>query len=90
MARQTTSFASRRLRAVRELVDELRREAETREEGMKWVENGQWNDRLAGRECARICRDVVGGFEEVCNGWRETLVAGAMGNNGVGVEVVAA
>ena len=87
MTRQTTSFASRRLRAARELVDELRREVDTREEGMRWVEKGRWNDRLAGRECARICRDVVGGFEEVCNGWRERMVAGAMVNNGVGVEV---
>lgn len=63
---------------------------DAREEGMRWVKKGRWNDRLAGRECARICGDMVGGFEEVCNGWRERLVAGAMGNNGVGVEVFAA
>lgn len=90
MARQTTSLASRRLRAAKELVDELRREADAREEGVRWVEEGRWNDRLAGRECARICGDVVGGFEEVCNGWRKRLAAGAIGNNGLEVEVGAA
>lgn len=90
MTRQTTSLASRRLRAAKELVYELRREADTREEGVKWVEEGQWNDRLAGRECARMCGDVVGGFEEVCNGWRERLAKGTIGNKGVGVEVGAA
>lgn len=88
--RQTNSLASRRLKAAKELVDELRREADTREEGVRWVEKGRWNDRLAGRECARICGDVVRGFEEVCNGWREILATGAKGNNMVGAEVGAA
>lgn len=90
MMRQTTSLAHRRLRAAKELVDELQREADMREEGVRWVEEGRWDDRLAGRECARICGDMVGGFEELCNGWRERLAAGAIGNNGVGVEVGAA
>ena len=85
--RQTTSLASRRLRAAKELVDELRREADAREEGVRWVEKGRWNDRLAGRECERICEDVVGGFEEVCNEWRERMASGAIGNSRVGVKV---
>ena len=76
MTRQTTSLASRRLRATREMVGEMRKEAEMREEGEMWVERGGWNERLKGRECARICGDVVGGFEELCQGWRARLVGG--------------
>jgi hypothetical protein len=84
MTRQTTSLASRRLRASREMVEELRREESLKEEGVRWVERGSWEERLRGRECARMCGEVVGGFEEVCRGWRERLV----GEGGMtGVEV---
>lgn len=66
------------------MVVEMKAEAEAREDGVRWVEKGGWEKRLAGRECARVCGDVVGGFEEVCNGWRERLVGG------MGLEVGAA
>ena len=85
MMRQTTSLASRRLRATQELVIEMRREAEAREMGIRWVKDGNWEGRLAGRECARLCGEVVGGFEEVCASWRERLAGGM-----AGVEVGAA
>ena len=83
--RQTTALASRRLRAARELVMEMRRDAEARDEGVHWVEKGNWECRLAGRECAGVCGEVVGGFEEVCASWRERLASGM-----AGVEVGAA
>lgn len=83
--RQTTTLASRRLRAARDLVVEMRRDAEARAEGVHWVEKGNWECRLAGRECAGVCGEVVDGFEEVCASWRERLASG-MG----GVEVGAA
>ena len=73
MTRQTASLASRRLKTARDTVEEMKRDAHTTDEGVQWVEKGRWNDRLAGRECARVCQDVVGGFEEVCRGWREKL-----------------
>ena len=76
MMRQTTSLASRKLRAARELVLEVQRETEARETGILWVEKGNWEGRLAGRECARVCGEVVGGFEEVCASWRRRLIAG--------------
>ena len=76
MMRQTTSLASRKLRAARELVVEVQRETEARETGILWVEKGNWEGRLAGRECARVCGEVVGGFEEVCASWRRRLIAG--------------
>ena len=76
MTRQTASLASRRLRSTIETVAEMRKEAETREEAVRWLENGRWGRRLAERECARVCGDVIRGFEEACNTWRERLLGG--------------
>lgn len=77
MSRQTTTTATRRLKSARELVAEMRKEEEAREEGEIWLKRGNWSERLGARECAGVCGDVVGGFEEVCNGWRARLVAQA-------------
>lgn len=77
MSRQTTTTATRRLKSARELVMEMRKEEEAREEGERWLTRGNWSERLSRRECAGVCKDVVGGFEEVCNGWRARLVAQA-------------
>ncbi len=77
MSRQTTTTATRRLRSARELVAEMRKEEEEREGGERWLKRHNWGERLGNRECAGVCGDVVGGFEEVCNGWRARLVAQA-------------
>ncbi|PQE15999.1 WD domain-containing protein [Rutstroemia sp. NJR-2017a WRK4] len=77
MSRQTTITANRKLKSAKELVAEMRREEELREEGERWVEEGGWEERLRGRESAKVCRGVVGGFEEVCEGWRRRLVESA-------------
>ncbi|KAI1126799.1 hypothetical protein F5Y10DRAFT_205113 [Nemania abortiva] len=77
MSRQTTTTATRRLRTAKEMVSEMRREQELKEEGERWLARGNWGERLQKRECAGVCRDVVGGFEEVCNGWRARLLAQA-------------
>ncbi|CAI7678300.1 hypothetical protein N7533_002203 [Penicillium manginii] len=82
-SRQLTATASRRLRSARELVAELRREEESREEGSRWIEVGEWDRRLRDREASQECRDVVSGFEAVCGEWREKLF-------GAGAEVAAA
>ena len=66
------------------MVVELRREMEAKEEAVRWVEKGGWESRLAGRECARVCGEVVDGFEDVCDGWRERL-GGGVGGVKVGV-----
>ncbi|TGO59041.1 hypothetical protein BOTNAR_0170g00180 [Botryotinia narcissicola] len=79
MSRQTTVQASRKLKSAKELVGEMRREEELREEGEKWVEQGDWERRLGERECAGVCRGVVGGFEQVCEDWRRRLVESAGG-----------
>jgi hypothetical protein len=77
MSRQTTTTATRRLRSATELVKEMRKEEEEREEGVRWLKRHNWGERLGNRECAGVCGDVVGGFEEVCEGWRARLVAQA-------------
>ncbi|KAI1822838.1 hypothetical protein F4861DRAFT_359546 [Xylaria intraflava] len=77
MSRQTTTTATRRLRTAKEMVSEMRREEELKEEGERWLTRGNWGERLQKRECAGVCRDVVGGFEEVCNIWRARLLAQA-------------
>ncbi|KAB8074658.1 hypothetical protein BDV29DRAFT_118943 [Aspergillus leporis] len=76
-SRQLTATASRRLRSARELVAELRREEEGREEGTRWIEKGDWDRRLRDREAGRECGDVVSGFEAVCGEWRERLFGAA-------------
>ncbi len=58
---------------------EMRKETEARERAIQWVELGNWEGRLAGRECARVCGEVVGGFEEVCASWRKRLASGMAG-----------
>ncbi len=75
MSRQTTITATRRLRSARELVAEMRRDDELRDEAERWLTRGNWGERLRKRECAAVCGEVVGGFEEVCNGWRARLLA---------------
>ncbi|KAI1853594.1 hypothetical protein JX265_004074 [Neoarthrinium moseri] len=77
MSRQTTTTAARRLKSAKEMVAEMKREEELKEEGERWLNRGNWGERLQNRECAGVCRDVVGGFEEVCNGWRARLLAQA-------------
>jgi hypothetical protein len=77
MSRQTTTTATRRLKSAKELVAEMRKDEELKEEGERWLKRGNWGERLKQRECASVCGDVVGGFEEVCEGWRKRLVAQA-------------
>lgn len=78
--------AGRRLKGVKELVAEIRSEEELREEGVRWIESGDWERRLNSREGAKICGEVVSGFERVCEKWRERLVGGmsAGGEGGAG------
>ena len=73
MSRQITTAAMRRLKTAKELVAEMRRDEQLSEDGKEWLERGNWSERLEKRECASVCGDVVGGFEEVCNGWRARL-----------------
>jgi hypothetical protein len=76
MNRETTTVAARRLKAVKDVLAEWKREDLEKEKGVRWIERGDWDHRLRERQCAKECREVVEGFEKVCGGWRERLVAG--------------
>ncbi|KAJ2966934.1 hypothetical protein NUW58_g10551 [Xylaria curta] len=52
MSRQTTTTATRRLRTAKEMVSEMRREEELKEEGERWLARGNWGERLQNRECS--------------------------------------
>ncbi|KAK5162641.1 hypothetical protein LTR04_003181 [Oleoguttula sp. CCFEE 6159] len=83
LTRQSSNAAARHLRGTRDVLAQLRREHEARDAGVRWIEAGDWARRLAARECASECGQVVAGFESVCEGWRERLAA-----QGGGVEAV--
>ena len=75
MSRQTTTLAARRLKVAKELVEDLRKEEEAREEGHRHLLKGGWDDKLHNREASAECRDVLDGFEKFCDEWRGKLVA---------------
>lgn len=74
MCRQTTTIVARRLKSAKDIVEELKRDNDLREAGELWLSKGNWSERLEKRECASVCVEVVGGFEELCNSWRTRLL----------------
>lgn len=85
MLRQTTSLASRKLKAAKDMVDDLKKETEVREEGIRWVERGDWDAKLSKRECGAICGDMVDGFRDVCDTWERTIQENGTGHDALGV-----
>ena len=76
MSRQSTGTAARRLKSAKELLGEWKRETDLSEQGVRWIEKGDWDRKLREREAKRACGGVVEGFEEVCGMWRKRLVEG--------------
>lgn len=79
MTRQATATAARRLKGTKDMVSQLRDDLRKADEGVLWIESGHWDRRLANREAASSCRDILGGFEETCDGWRRRLFDGQVG-----------
>lgn len=73
MGKQNTSSAARHLRNTHTMVTQLRRENDLAEQAKWKIEKEGWESKLAERWCARECSDVVGGFEQVCEGLRRGL-----------------
>ncbi|KAF3921943.1 hypothetical protein ABW20_dc0102428 [Dactylellina cionopaga] len=65
MFRQQSNAASRKLRGAKEAVREWKLEVETVEQARRWIDDGDWDRRLGRREAAGVCREVMGGFEDV-------------------------
>ncbi|KAF2000236.1 hypothetical protein P154DRAFT_563515 [Amniculicola lignicola CBS 123094] len=76
MSRQVQANAARRLKVAKEMVGEVGREQELVEQGVRFLERGDWDRRLREREAKRACGEVVDGFEEVCGMWRKRLCEG--------------
>ena len=88
MSRQTTSLASRTLKAAQTMVAEITREQAMVEQSIDRIEKGQWQARLERRECQEICADVLRGFEDGCRKveewWQEQFGAASSLEAGVG------
>lgn len=78
MSRQTSSLAARHLRSTRAMTSDIRRELERSDRAQHWLDNGDWDKKLGSRWCAMQCKDVVSGFERVCNDLRRGLEQGMM------------
>ncbi|KAF2741386.1 hypothetical protein EJ04DRAFT_453804 [Polyplosphaeria fusca] len=76
MSRQANGNAARRLKSAKDQLQEWKKDAELREQGVRWIERGDWDRRLKEREAKRACGSVVDGFEEVCGMWRKRLCEG--------------
>ena len=78
MGKQAASSAARHLRVTQTMASELRCEREQADEARFLLEKEEWNQKLQNRWCAAECRDVVNGFEQVCNGLRKGLEESAV------------
>ncbi|KAF3910035.1 hypothetical protein AA313_de0208811 [Arthrobotrys entomopaga] len=73
MFRQQSNAASRKLRGAKEAVREWKLEVETVEQARKWIDEGDWDRRLGRREAAGVCREVMGGFEDMIRGMERRI-----------------
>ncbi|KAF3936711.1 hypothetical protein ABW19_dt0200947 [Dactylella cylindrospora] len=73
MFRQQSNAASRKLRGAKEAIREWKLEVETVEQARRWIDEGDWDERLGRREAAGVCREVLGGFEDVIRGMERRI-----------------
>jgi hypothetical protein len=74
MGKHTMNTASRHLRTTQTMVVELRRERERAEAARHELAKSDWNSKIKDRWCAGECRDIMGGFESLCNSLRQNLI----------------
>lgn len=79
VTRQSTNTAGRRLRAVREVLSDWRRDWNLRESGIKEIERGGWEQKLSQRKCAAECQSILSGFDQACDVWRDRLIRSEAG-----------
>ena len=58
------SAAARKLKSVKEMVEEIRLEDELRETSIMLIQAGDWDRRCRERQAARTCREVVEDFAD--------------------------
>jgi hypothetical protein len=74
MGKHTMNNASRHLRTTQTMVVELRRERERAEAARRDLSKSDWNSKIKDRWCAGECRDIMGGFESLCDSLRQNLI----------------
>ena len=79
MGKQTTNEAARVLRTTQAVVADLRLEREGADEARHQLQKGGMLARMERRACAEECRDVLAGFEEVCDALEASLIEDAGG-----------
>jgi hypothetical protein len=79
MGKHVTNEASRHLRNTQRMVAELRRERERADLAREELKSGNWHARIEERWCATECRDIMGGFEEMCNELRDGIAQASGG-----------
>ncbi|TKA32363.1 hypothetical protein B0A50_01469 [Salinomyces thailandicus] len=82
MGKQITSSAARHLRTTQTMVAELRQERERAELARYQLARANTAEQLMERRCASECKDVMSGFEEVCEALRLSLVHDTSGGGG--------
>lgn len=73
-SRLASNQAARKLKAVRELVEDMRLEEELTEMSIMLIQAGDWDRRCRERSAARTCREVVTGFSKTCDLVRERYI----------------
>lgn len=62
--RLATNAATRKLKSVRDMVEDMQEEEELVESSIMLIQAQDWDRRLRERQAARTCREVVEGFAE--------------------------
>ncbi|KAK6355199.1 hypothetical protein TWF696_004316 [Orbilia brochopaga] len=73
MFRQQSNAVSRKLRGAKEAMRDWKQEVETVETAHRYIDEGDWENRLGRREAAGVCREVLGGFEDVIRGMERRI-----------------
>ncbi|KAJ6260997.1 hypothetical protein Dda_3662 [Drechslerella dactyloides] len=73
MFRQQSNAVSRKLRGAKEAMRDWKAEVEVVETAHRYIDEGDWEARLGRREAAGVCREVLGGFEDVIRGMERRI-----------------
>lgn len=85
MTRQTALLAARRLRVAKGAAESIRRVTDEADDAVRWLEQRGCGERIRRREATRVCWDVMGGFEDICQELRENLLREIGGDGDVEV-----
>lgn len=76
MSRQAQTNAARRLKTAKDQLADWKKESDLRDQGIQFIESGDWDRRLKEREAKAACGNVIQGFEEAFGLYRQRLCEG--------------